>query len=184
MGVIFGAILVNSLQESQKQDLYYYLSKFFGQVSEGKFASTGEMFQESYLSHLKYIGFIWLLGISMIGLPILFILLFLKGVVIGFTVGFLVNQLGWNGILLSFAAVFPQNLIIIPACIVMTVVSVSFSLQMIRHQFVRRIRGPVLPFFIRYTVFFIIIGVVLLLASAIEAYISPTLMKTIMTAIK
>ena len=46
------------------------------------------MFRESYFSQLKYIGFIWILGISIIGLPLIFILLFAKGVVVGFTVGF------------------------------------------------------------------------------------------------
>lgn len=30
MGVIFGAILVNSLSFTQKEDLFYYLSQFFG----------------------------------------------------------------------------------------------------------------------------------------------------------
>ncbi|WP_028399546.1 stage II sporulation protein M [Ectobacillus panaciterrae] len=183
MGVIFGAVLVNSLQASQKQDLYFYLSRFFGQVSQGKFASSGEMFQESYFSHLKYIGLIWLLGISVIGLPIIFILLFLKGVVVGFTVGFLVNQLGWNGFLLSFAAVLPQNLIIIPVFLVMTMAAASFSLRMIRHQFVRRMHEPLLPLFVRYTCFFLVIGLALALASGIESYISPALMKSIVEAI-
>ncbi|MCU5676626.1 stage II sporulation protein M, partial [Bacillus cereus] len=36
MGVIFGAILVNSLQINQKQDLSFYLQRFFGQVSKGE----------------------------------------------------------------------------------------------------------------------------------------------------
>ena len=85
MGVIFGAILANSLQINQKQDLSFYLQRFFGQVSKGEFAVAGEMFRESYFSQLKYIGFIWILGISIIGLPLIFILLFLKGVVVGFT---------------------------------------------------------------------------------------------------
>ncbi len=78
MGVIFGAILVNSLQINQKQDLSFYLQRFFGQVSKGEFAIAGEMFRESYFSQLKYIGFIWILGISIIGLPLIFILLFVK----------------------------------------------------------------------------------------------------------
>ncbi|HDR5732041.1 TPA: stage II sporulation protein M, partial [Bacillus anthracis] len=47
MGVIFGAILVNSLQLNQKQDLSFYLQRFFGQVSKGEFAIAGEMFRES-----------------------------------------------------------------------------------------------------------------------------------------
>lgn len=130
------------------------MNRFFGQVSKGEFAIASEMFRESYFSQLKYIGFIWLLGISIIGLPLIFILLFLKGVVVGFTVGFLVSQHGWNGLLLAFVSVLPQNLIIIPAFLVMTTVAASFSLRMIRHQFIRKINEPLLPMLIRYTCFF------------------------------
>ena len=36
MGVIFGAIVVNSISFTQKEDLFYYLSQFFGQISTGK----------------------------------------------------------------------------------------------------------------------------------------------------
>ncbi|MBJ8029758.1 stage II sporulation protein M [Bacillus cereus group sp. N21] len=183
MGVLFGAILVNSLQVNQKQDLSFYLNRFFGQVSKGEFAIASEMFRESYFSQLKYIGFIWLLGISIIGLPLIFILLFLKGIVVGFTVGFLVSQHGWNGLLLAFVSVLPQNLIIIPAFLVMTTVAASFSLRMIRHQFIRKINEPLLPMLIRYTCFFLIIGVILAIASSIEAYASPVLMKEVVESI-
>src|SRR5690606_17288878 len=71
MGIIFGAIIVNSLNFSQKQDLFYYLSRFFGEVSGGTQAEAGEMFKQSYLHNLKYVGLIWILGISIIGLPII-----------------------------------------------------------------------------------------------------------------
>ena len=50
----------------------------------------------------------------------------MKGMVIGFTVGFLVNQMGWNGFLLSFVSVLPQNFIIIPVFI-MTATIVGFN---------------------------------------------------------
>lgn len=44
MGVIFGAIIVNSLSLNQKQDLYTYLSRFFVQAAEGGFTSKSDMF--------------------------------------------------------------------------------------------------------------------------------------------
>ena len=182
MGVIFGAILVNSLQLNQNK-IYLLFATFFGQVSKGEFAIAGEMFRESYFSQLKYIGFIWILGISIIGLPLIFILLFAKGVVVGFTVGFLVSQHGWNGLLLAFVSVLPQNLIIIPVFLVMTTIAASFSLRMIRHQFIRKITEPLLPLLIRYTCFFLVIGAVLALASSVEAYASPVLMKEVVEAI-
>ncbi len=97
MGVIFGAIVVNSMSITQKEDLFYYLSQFFGQVSDGKVAADQDLFLQSFFHNSKFIGLMWVLGISIIGLPVILILLFIKGMVVGFTVGFLVSQMGWNG---------------------------------------------------------------------------------------
>ncbi|MBB5326297.1 stage II sporulation protein M [Anoxybacillus tepidamans] len=179
MGVIFGAIVVNSLNFSQKQDLYYYLAQFFGQVSKGQFASANDMFQQSYFHNLKYVGFMWVLGISIVGLPLILILLFLKGVVVGFTVGFLVNQMGWQGFLLSFVSVMPQNFIVIPAFIVMGTVSVSFSLKMVRNQFMKRMHEPIFPMIMRYTFVMAVISASLLASASLEAYVSPIVMKQV-----
>ncbi|OQP06027.1 stage II sporulation protein M [Geobacillus sp. 46C-IIa] len=177
MGVIFGAIVVNSLGFSQKQDLYYYLTQFFGQVSKDNLASAHDMFRQSYMHNVKYIALMWVLGISVIGLPIIFILLFLKGIVVGFTVGFLVNQMSWQGFVLSFVSVMPQNLIVIPLMIVMGVISISFSLQMVRNQFMKRPHEPVFPMVMRYAAVMVAIAAGLIVSSAVEAYLSPVLMK-------
>ncbi|MCL6587212.1 MAG: stage II sporulation protein M [Anoxybacillus sp.] len=183
MGVIFGAIVVNSLNFSQKQDLYYYLTQFFGQVAKGQFASEYDMFQQSYFHNLQYIGFMWVLGISIIGLPLILVLLFLKGVVVGFTVGFLVNQMGWQGFLLSFVSVMPQNMIVIPAFIVMGTIAISFSLKMVRNQFMKRMHEPIFPMIMRYAFVMVAISAVLLLSASIEAYVSPIVMKQVIELI-
>lgn len=65
----------------------------------------------------------------------------------------------------------------------MTTIAASFSLRMIRHQFIRKITEPLLPLSIRYTCFFLVIGAVLALASSVEAYASPVLMKEVVEAI-
>ena len=117
MGIIFGAIIVNSLSDLQKEDLFYYLNQFFGQVGEGKTGPAEELLKLSFIHNVKFTGLMWILGISIIGFPLVFILLFLKGVVVGFSVGFLVNQMGWSGLLLSFGTLLPQNLLLIPVFI-------------------------------------------------------------------
>ncbi len=184
MGVIFGAVVVNSLSFSQKEDLFYYLSQFFGQLSNGESARSNDLFIQSLLHNIKYIGLMWLLGISIIGLPVILILLFIKGMVIGFTVGFLVNQMGWDGFLLSFVSILPQNFIIIPVFIIMAVITISFSMQMIRRQFMKKVSNPVFPLLSRYFVTLLIAMVCLSAAAAVEAYISPPLMKAVIGAIK
>jgi stage II sporulation protein M len=183
MGVIFGAIVVNSLNLEQKQDLYFYLNRFFGQVAAGEFVTSHEMFQQSLVHNLKYLGFIWILGISIIGLPIILVLLFLKGMMIGFTVGFLVNQMQLQGFLLSFVSVLPQNVFLIPAFIILSTVSISFSLKVIRQQFVKRVHEPISSAFLRYSLSGVWMIFFVLAASGFEAYMSPHLMKFILAFI-
>ncbi|WP_257347842.1 stage II sporulation protein M [Pseudalkalibacillus decolorationis] len=177
MGIIFGAIVVNSLSLMQKEDLFHYLGRFFGQVSDGEVAGAPAMFTQSFFHYLKYIGLIWILGLSIIGLPVILVLLFLKGMVVGFTVGFLVNQMGWEGFLLSFVSVLPQNLILIPSFVFVTTLAVAISLTLIKGQFSNRITIPLMPLLVRYTLTVIVIMVIVAGASFIEAFISPVLIK-------
>ncbi|MGM0846038.1 MAG: stage II sporulation protein M [Bacillota bacterium] len=182
MGVIFGAVVVNSLSFTQKEDLYFYLGQFFGELADGKIASSEDLFRQSFLHNVKYLGFMWLLGISIIGLPLIFILLFMKGVVVGFSVGFLVNQMGWNGFLLSFATVLPQNIVIIPAFIFIGAISVSFSLTLIRKIFMKlspQLQVQMVPLLSKYILAFVLAIGVIAVAAGIEAFISPSLMKMI-----
>ncbi len=179
MGIIFGAIIVNSLSLTQKHDLYMYLSQFFGQVAGGEVAEAKAMFAQSFAHYAKYFGLMWLLGLSIIGLPIILILLFLKGVVVGFTVGFLVNQMGLSGFLLSFVSIMPQNFILVPAFIIVGTASITFCLKMVRQQFIRTHHLPIFPQFLKYSLLIFTVGSALIFASAFEAYVSPSLMRIV-----
>ncbi len=182
MGVIFGAIVVNSMSFTQKEDLFYYLSQFFGQVSDEKVAEKGDLFMQSFFHNSKFIGLIWVLGISIIGLPVILILLFVKGMVVGFTVGFLVSQMGWKGFMLAAVSILPQNLIIIPVFIIMASLSVIISLKMIKKQFMKKFAQPVMPLFKGYLIALLAAVIFISAASGIEAYLSPLLMKTVISA--
>ena len=182
MGVIFGAIVVNSMSITQKEDLFYYLSQFFGQVSSGREGEDNDLFLQSFFHNSKFIGLMWILGISIIGLPVILILLFIKGMVVGFTVGFLVSQMGWQGFMLAFVSILPQNLIIIPVFIMMAALSVIFSLRMIKKQFMKKYAQPILPFFKGYIFTLFVAVIFIVAASGIEAYLSPWLMKTVISS--
>lgn len=183
MGIIFGAIVVNSLTVDQKDDLYFYLNRFFGLVKTGEVATSTEMFQQSFFHNVKYLGLIWILGIAIIGLPVVLILLFIKGMVIGFTVGFLVNRMGLSGFALSFVSVMPQNIFLIPAFLILTTASVAFSLKLIRQQFFKGAKERVAASFFRYSGILVGVFVLIACASLIEGYVSPTLMKTMMSLV-
>src|SRR5690625_3839294 len=113
-GIIFGAIIVNSMNFVQKQDLFFYLERFFGQIANEQPIENSEILKSGFFYHAKYLLLLFVLGLSVIGLPVVWILLFLKGLVVGFSVGFIVNQLGLKGLLLASLSIAPLNFFFFP----------------------------------------------------------------------
>jgi len=178
MGVIFGAIIVNSMSFVQKNDLYAYLTLFFSEIEKGEFANTRDVFTQSFAYYSKILGFIWFLGLSVIGLPVIFILLFIKGLMVGFTVGFLVDQMGFEGFLFAFSSVVPQNIFLIPIFIVVASTATSFSIKIWR-QIVSRGHQPIIHQFTSYTIFILLVGGLLVIVAAFEAIVTPVIMQFI-----
>jgi stage II sporulation protein M len=176
MGVIFGAVIVNTLDLQQKEGLLTYLSHFFEGLHQDGIADPEVAFQHSLGDHLKTLGLLWILGLSVIGIPILLIFIFLKGLVIGFTVGFLVNQLSWKGLWFAFVSVVPQNLLVIPVFIIVAVSGMNFSILFVKNRLLHH-RGTIYPQFVSFSLLVTCMGGMMLLSSLFEAYLSPYLMK-------
>lgn len=176
-GIIFGAVIVNSMDFIQKQDLFFYLERFFKQITEGVTINNIEIFWESFSYHAKYLLLLFILGLSVIGLPIVWVLLFIKGLVVGFSVGFIVNQLGWKGLLLASLSIAPQNIIIIPVYIIAGSLSMIFSLTLLAKLFSRRNNQQILQPLARYSTIFVILLAVSLLAALMEGFVANKAME-------
>ncbi|SFJ29057.1 stage II sporulation protein M [Thermoflavimicrobium dichotomicum] len=179
MGVVFGTVIVNMLDPNQKSGLLNYLGYFFRQLHEDQIAEPFVAFQHATGDHLKTIGLLWILGLSVIGIPIILILIFIKGLVIGFTVGFLVNQLSWDGLWFACVSIVPQNLFVVPTFIIVAVTGISFSLLLIRNRLIHH-RGAIYPSFVSFSLLAMGMGILLIVAGGFEAYISPWLMKKVL----
>lgn len=176
MGVIFGAIIVNVLDPAQKAGLYHYVSSFLKVLGKNEIADPQIVFQHKLGDHLKTIGLMWILGLSVIGIPFLLLFIFVKGLVIGFSVGFLVNQLSWSGLWFAFVAVVPQNVILVPALIVIAVAGIHFSTHIVRNRIVHH-KGTLFPELISFSLLVTVMAFLMIMSTGVEAYISPQLMK-------
>src|SRR5699024_4361812 len=134
-GVIFGAIIVNSMSFIQKEDLFFQLDRYFNLVNKGDPINNADIVKRSFFFLMKYLFLLCILGLTIIGLPVIWVLIFVKGLVIGFTVGFIVNQLGLKGLLFATVSVAPQNMIVIPIYIIAASLSMVFSLKLIYKLF-------------------------------------------------
>lgn len=176
-GIIFGAVIVNSMDFIQKQDLFFYLERFFKQITEGVTIDNIDIFWDSFTYHAKYLLLLFILGLSVVGLPLVWVLLFIKGLVVGFSVGFIVNQLGWKGLLLASLSIAPQNFIIIPVYIIAGSLSMIFSLTLLSKLFSRRNNQQILQPLARYSIIFVILLMVSLIAALMEGFIANKAME-------
>ena len=178
-GIIFGAIIVNSMNFAQKKDLFFYLERYFGAIIGEQQIENNAILVSSFFYHARYLLLLFILGLSVIGLPVVWVLLFLKGLVVGFSVGFIVNQLGVNGLLLAAISIAPQNILIIPIYIIAGSLSMIFSLTLLGKLFTRKISQPVLQPFGRYVTVYSLLLVVSFLAAVLEAFIAHEAMQSL-----
>lgn len=180
MGLVFGAVAVQTLPEHQQEDLTSYLQNFYATFPQEIEVSNQRLLARQGMidNILKTTGLMWLLGLTVIGAPFILGLIFLRGFVIGFTVGFLIEQMVLRGVVLSVASVLPHNLLIVPAILLGGGATLSFSWaalktllgannESIYHQFIS-------------CTFVVLISFGLLgLAAFVEAYITPVFIQLI-----
>lgn len=179
VGVVFGAIIVNTMDIKQKSELIQYLHYFFRGLAQDDIADPGIAFQHSIGDYFKMLALMWILGLSVIGIPVMLIYLFFKGLVTGFTVGFLINQLSWKGLWFAAAAVLPINLVVVPVLFILSVAGMQFSITLVKNRFIHS-RGPIYPQFVNYSLLASVLSMCLLLVAVMEAYISPLMMKGVL----
>lgn len=178
-GIIFGAIIVNSMNYIQKQDLFFFLERYFGQITTDQKINNHEILKGSFFYHVKYLLLLFILGLSVIGLPIVWVMLFLKGLVVGFSVGFIVNQLGTKGLLLAALSIAPQNIITIPIYIIAGSLSMIFSLTLLGKLFSRRVSKPIFQPFGKYVMLFSILLATSFIPALLEAYVANEAMQSL-----
>ncbi|MBW7459858.1 stage II sporulation protein M, partial [Paenibacillus sepulcri] len=150
--------------------------QFAQRIQSGMLEGSTESFWERAIFHAKWIILIWVLGLTVVGMPLVLALDFLKGVLVGFAVGTLVSQHEWKGLLFSLVSVAPANLIVVPALLIASVSAVSFSIYIIKNRLLGSY-GSMSQSFISHTSTGVLMIFIALGAALVESFISPVLLK-------
>ncbi len=175
-GIISGALGIKSLSEKQQWDLLSYVDLVLQGSGDWQVDNLG-LARQAVWSNVKLIALMWFLGLTVLGIPVILVIVFMRGAVLGFTVGFLVREKAFTGVLLTFLTILPQNLLFIPALLLAAIGSVSFSLNLVRGKFARSL--ALSQYFLGYTALFGVIFLAASIGGLVEAYVSPAFIKLI-----
>jgi len=178
VGAIFGALLVHALTLEQQQELADEIGAYMANLNQPQQLGPAAAFRDSFFFYGKWLLLIWFLGLSVIGLPLVLVLDFLKGVLIGFTAALLAQQLAWKGVLFFLAATAPQNAIVVPALMIASISAARFAYFIVKERLFRR-KGQLLPPFLAHSTVTVLMLLLLCAASLYEAYVSPHLLERV-----
>lgn len=176
IGLAAGAFTLKAMDNAQKQDLVIYLNRFF-QIIKGENISGGRAFYQSIKNNFQTVFLIWIFGITVVGVPLTLFVTSFRGFILGFTVSFLIQGLGWKGFLCFIASVLPQNIIYVPCILIISALSLRFSLNIFKRKVKRGIMDTIKSSILSYTTAVVIIFLIMCIGSIIEAYISPHILK-------
>ena len=176
VGILAGAIAIRTLSLPQKQDLIGYINQYFDSVLLGKFEPAS--WQSVVWANTQTVLFQLLCGLIVFGVPCILGYLFLKGFIIGFSVGFFVDEMGLRGLLFASASVVPHHLVAVPALLGLSAIALSFAFDSLagrrRGLASRRGRSSAYGEYILHALPFVLL---MTLASLVEVYITPVFIR-------
>ncbi|WP_193708290.1 stage II sporulation protein M [Alkalibaculum sporogenes] len=179
IGIVLGTLCVKTLTDVQKTELINYLSNFFKVLGNTEDINKNRMFLQLLFDNIKVYVLILVLGMFSIGMLLIPTLVLIKGFILGFTIGFILDELYLMGLLFSLLVIFPQNILYIVGLIFSSLISILMSYN----KYINKNKFSSSSYFKRnihnilnYTLSLLVCYAITALGCAFEAYISPIFM--------
>lgn len=175
MGIIAGSIFTTILNSSDKELVINHLNEFIDNINNNRLNYLFAL-KNNLITNISYVILIWLLGISVIGLPIIIIMFFTKCFILGFSVGAILTTFKLKGILVSLVYVFPGQVISLLFLLLLMMYSMSFTFKMIYAILKKKSIDFKLIMNKYFKILLIVLGVIILM-SLCDTYLMPRLIK-------
>ena len=182
IGFIFGCLFILIISKTDKTLVKDYIDSFIKNLNNNKINCL-DLFKNTSFSNILFILIIWILGMSVIGIPINLFYYFLKNFVLGFTCVSFMLTYKLKGCIFSLVYIIPHNLINIAIYTILLYYSLQFSLLLLIS--IIKKRNINFKFIInKYLKIFIFSFIGIILTSLYESFILPNIMKSLLFLIK
>lgn len=182
VAIVFGSLFSVMLNESDKNLVSEYISNFFENIKNNNLNYIMAL-KNGSIGSLSYILIVWFLGISIIGMPIVLFMYFSKFFVIGFSISSIIKGYGFKGCLLSFAYIFPHQIIYIIAYTMLSMYSIKMSIKLIS-TIIKKDKIDFKPIINKYLFVLLLSIITSLLALLFEVFVTPKFINIILPILK
>ena len=156
IGLTLGVIFVNNANETQANQISGYINNFINSI----------------INNVGIAVLLWFLGSTVIGFPLIYVVVGYKGYCIGYTVSSVMATVGTGkGIIFIIATMLIQNIIYIPTILTLSVSGIKLYRLIMEDRRRENIKLQIL----KHTIFSILMLILLLISSLLETYVSGNL---------
>lgn len=167
VGIFLGVMFIN--QTENKSEIEKYIVTY---VDETKAIQDGDYWselQKDVRSNITLVFLLWFAGTTIIGIPIVLGIILFRGFCLGYTIASCAYVLGKvKGIIFIIITLFLQNLIFIPAIMILGVSSIKLYRSIIEDRRKENIKLSIL----KHSIISFVIMIVLIVASIIKIEVS------------
>ena len=169
IGIFIGVLIINNCDDSQVQEIKTYIGEFINKFKNIDKLKINELIGTSIKNNLTFASLIWIAGTTIIGIPIVIILILYRGLCLGFTVATFSFSLGkYAGIIFCILGLLLQNIIFIPAILTLGVSSIKLYKSIVKDRNRDNIKREI----IRHTITLIVVMILLVFSAIVENIIS------------
>ncbi len=176
IGIILGTIYINKANVIQTQEISNYINDFINDIQNGSNIDLNNLLRTSIYNNLLIIILLWISGLTVIGMPIVYLLISIKGFCMGYSISAIIATLGLKeGIKFVLSTMLLQNIIIVPSVLILAVSGIKLYKAIMKDRRRENIKIEIL----RYTIIAFFIGIINIIASLVETYISANIFEMI-----
>ncbi len=176
VGILFGSLGAACLESSAVAEMKSYFDRFFSAYTLQGTAKK-EAFRLSLLNYGQLLFWFWLSGWSLWLIPVSMFQVILKGFRTGYTITYLIKCYHLKGTFITFLAILPQNLVLLPILCFYTVFLLQFATD--RKNLKKNILSPTIKkqIYGNHAIITLLVMLLLLFCAFIEGYIVPTMLQ-------
>ena len=176
IGLILGVIFVDNAREPQANQISSYINNFINSIKENYQISTKDLLKETVINNVSIAVILWFLGSTVIGFPLIYVVICYKGYCIGYTISSVIATIGTaKGIVFILATMLLQNIIYIPVILTLGVSGVKLYRLIMEDRRRENIKIQIA----KHTIFSILMLMLLIISALIETYISGNLLEAV-----
>ena len=177
IGMLLGIIYAIILNKSDHALVTTSLDSFFTSIKNNDIDYKSALIN-SLIGNISFVTFIFLLGISIIGIPIIIFSLATSSFIFGFSLSSIIYTYHLNGILKAITYLFPHQLITLLMSLFLGFYALYFGIKLFKYLF-RGVDINLRSSMKRYIQVYVTVLLIFIGCSFIEVFLSPALIKLV-----